>query len=145
MFSLNPYTRRRQQVATLVAALSGILIALLIVSLPRPAQRLREKKSELALSSFGRVALSPDGRRQVEFRGGQVVFRDRATQQPLAVFTENSIQGVRFTPGGSDVLLHVLRSQKTPGTQLPKLSDHVIVLDPLTGQKKGEGPFTLTR
>nr|WP_309691802.1 hypothetical protein [Armatimonas sp.] len=145
MFSINSYTRRRQQVVALVAALSGVLVAVLLGSLPRQAQHLRPRPKEISRASFGRIALSPDGTRQVELIGGHVIFRDRATQQLLAVYTDNNIKAVRFTPGGSEVLIHVLRTQKTPGTELLQLSDHVIVLDPLTGQKKGEGPFTLTR
>ena len=145
MFSPNPYTRRRQQAITAIAALSGIAAALLLVNLPQLPKRSVAPKQTIALASFGQVALSPDGTRQIEFKAGQVVLRDRATQQPLAIFKDVNIKGVRFTPGGSEILLHTLQAQNTPGSALPVLADHVIVLDPITGQKKGEGPFILTR
>lgn len=145
-FSPNPYTRRRQQLATGLAAVSGITLALVLGSPLRLRPRaVAPRPNLLSTASFGQVALSPDGTREVAFKGGQVVLRDRNTGKPLALYRDSSIQGVRFTPGGSDVLVHVLRMRRVPGQALAQLSDHVMVLDPITGQKKGEGPYTLTR
>lgn len=146
LFSPNPYTRRRQQAVAGLAAVSGVVVALTLVSSLRSRPRPSAPKTvALDPASFGQVALSPDGTRQVELRSGHVVLRDRQTQLPVAVFSENNIKGARFTPGGNDVLVHVLKQRVVPGQELAQLTDHVIVLDPVTGQKKGEGPYTLTR
>jgi hypothetical protein len=145
-FSPNPYTRRRQLLVTALAAASGVVVALTLVSSLRNRPRLIASKTvALDPASFGTVALSPDGTRQVELRSGHVVLRDRQTQLPVAIFSENNIKGARFTPGGSEVLIHVLKQRVVPGQELAQLTDHVVVLDPITGQKKGEGPYTLTR
>jgi hypothetical protein len=149
-FSPNPYTRRRQLLATGLAAVSGITMALLLGSTLLSTLRLRSRAVAsrphlVSTASFGQVALSPDGTREVRFKGGQVVLWDRNAGKPLALYRDSSIQGVRFTPGGTEVLVHVLKMRRVPGQELAHLSDHVMVLDPITGQKKGEGPYTLTR
>lgn len=145
MFSTNPFTRRRQQLATGLTVVSGITLALLVVSGLRLRVGHRSDAITVPKASFGHVALSPDGTRQVEFKGNRVILRDHNTQQPIAVFDSNNIQGVRFTPGGSDVLIHVLQKSNQPGQELAQLTDQVVVLDPISGKKKGEGPYTITR
>ena len=146
MFSPNPYTRHRQQKATALFVASGVLAAVSVSHSLLPADQPVPVAYPLVSSaSFGRVALSHDGTRQVEFSGQRVVFRDRTTQQPLALYNFNNIQGVRFTPDGNDVLIHVLRTRRAPGTELALLSDDILVLDPATGKVKDDGPYTLTR
>jgi hypothetical protein len=149
MFSTNPYTRRRQQVVTGFASISGIVVVLCLASAlrARPAlpAAVTPTVTEVERDSFGRIALSPDGTRQAELSGGQVILRDRQTQRPLAIFTQNNVKGVRFTPGGSELLVHLLRKQSVPGSELEMVSDYVVVLDPLTGSKRGEGSYTIRR
>lgn len=147
MLSSNPYTRRRQ-LWTIALACSSVALSLgVFVRLARLSPRRTAAAAPLTIpqASFGRVALSPDGTRQVELSEGQIVVRDSTNQKPLAIHRESNIQGVRFTPGGSDILVHVLQKRTVPGQELAQLTDRVVVLDPVTGNKKGEGPYRLTR
>ena len=146
MFSDNPFTRRRQQLATGLTAVSGVLAATSALALLRHASRppVPRIHRESALS-FSHLAVSPDGLVQAELHQGQVVLRDRASHNPIALVSASNVQGVSFTPGGDNLLVHTLQTTRSNQGGLLALSDHVVVLDPRTGQKKGEGPLTLTR
>ena len=129
MFSSNPYTRSRQQKMTVLFALSGIVAALGIVQALRapimPPQMPSEATPDLA--SFGRIALAPGGRHQVELVGHQVRLRESATQSLVAVQDVPNAEGVRFSPDGSKVLVHTLQLQGR------NLKDAVISLDVRAG------------
>jgi hypothetical protein len=143
MFSTNPYTRRRQQKTAALFVVSGVLAAVGLVQALRaqPALRhlpqLRHTTQRVTpnLASFGRVALSPDGTREVEFKGDTVYLRDRKTQLLIGMRTVGTAQGVRFSPDGKELLVHQLLIQRQPGAAMGTLSDQIRVLDGFTAQE----------
>ncbi len=139
MFSLNPYTRRRQQLATSLTTISGVAMVLLLlqgVSTPPPTTDALPAMPQASpdLASFGRVALAPGGARQVELIGTQVRLRERATQRLIAVQEVPNAQSLRFSPDGKEVWVRSLQLKAAVQGSLPTLSDRIVSLSPTTGK-----------
>ena len=148
MFSPNPYTRRRQQKATVVFVASGVIAAVGIskaLRTPRPSATLT--KQAFSVASFGAITVSPDQQWQAELRtDGTIVIRQRHNLEPRAIVTLANSKGIRFSPDSTALLVHTLQFLPQEGARvrkLRKLEDHLLVLEPATGKLKTDNTYTL--